>query len=222
MNLLVALVGLLLPACSTVNADEPKVPIHVYARPGDPLRFVYEVGRNGSMGIVAEGPLRARCFLIGSYYRDLTLGGPSYSSERPGSVRALAKRLDLRLDEVPDDLITIWKGLSPGWEPYQPGAQVPIDGITSEGPYRLVGGECYRLFTLPPDRGYLLIAYYDESLIRVLRLPPPRVEFVVRPGIAFEALLETYNLCKSDFGGHLRNILRGRPVDSSNINGYRY
>lgn len=216
------LVVLLLSTWSSARAVEPKQPIYVYARAGDPLRFVYSIRGDGSMGIAGEGPLRARCYVIGPSYRDLSLGTATLESERLASVQALGQALDLHHDEIPSDLVTIWEGKSPGWTPYQPGNHVPVAGVQPTGPHMLVGESLYRIFILPPGRGFLLIAYYHEGLTRVLRLPAPRAEFEIRPGVDLDLLGDTHRLSPSDFGTHLPRIARGREVDWTEISGYRY
>lgn len=221
MNRICVLIMLLSGAWSPIQAD-PKQPIYMYARAGDPLRIVYSIRGHGSMGIAGEGPLRARCFVIGPSYRDLSLGTNTLESERLPSIQALEKALDLRDGETPPDLVTIWKGESPGWTSYRPGDHVPVSGVEPTGPHMLIGESRHRIFTLPPGRGFILIAYYDEGLVRVLRLPAPRAEFEVRPGVDLYQLGETHRLSPSDFGTHLTRIARGRSVDWSDVRGYLY
>ena len=43
----------------------------LYVRDGDPLRFMWKVSGKRTLGILAEGPLRAKCFVIGPAYRAL-------------------------------------------------------------------------------------------------------------------------------------------------------
>lgn len=213
---------LLLVGWGGADADSPKQPIYVYARAGDPVRFVYSIRGNGSMAIESEGPLRARCFVIGASYRDVTLGTATPEFARLPSIEALGEALDLRANEIPPDLTRIFKGENPGWTAYQPGNHVPVSGVEPVGPHMLVGESCHRIFTLSPGRGFVLIAYYDEALIRVLRLPPPRSEFEVRPGVDLHRIGDEHRLSPSDFGTHLPRIARGRSVDWSDITGYLY
>lgn len=202
---------------------EPKQPHYIYARPGDPLRFVYETGSEGSMGIVAEGPLAARCFVLKSYYRDLSLGEPDSSWEyepRPRTELELASRLDLRPDELPADLIRIWRTGTIDWQPFQPGNRLPVDGVPAAGPHMVVGPCTYRIYSLADDRGYLLVAYYGPGMTRALRLRAPRKEYLIRPGSGLTALIADPDVYPSDVGRHLKDINRGRPVDWSDLSGY--
>ena len=219
-GLLVCLSFLLLAKllCSSALA----MPVLLYVRTGDPLRIVWEVADNGSMGIIAESPSRARCFVIGKAYRELTLmhrrdGQPLYDC--PKSLEELAERMDMRVDELPHDVIQIWRGGYIDWPVFLPGYFRPIADESPDGPY-LAKERRFRQFPLGKERGFLLVAYYDRTLTRLLRLPPPGKEFVIRPKVGLPQMVEHYRLSDSDICRHLGEIHRGHKVNWSDLTGY--
>lgn len=219
MKRIVMLCALLLAACTGVRALGTKQAVHLYARAGDPVRFVFATLDGGSMGVVGEGPLRARCFVLGTPVATLSLGEGT-ADPRPGSVEALATRLQVQVAELPAEVTALWMGQAARVLGYWPGTHVPVGGVRPDGPHRRVGERSLLLFTLAPGRGFLIIAYYGATSGRVLRLFPTGDAFEVRPGTDLRALCETYPVTFSDFGRHLRDVARGRAVDWTNLEGY--
>lgn len=220
----VALAGAVLAlTCAPAGAlANPKTPIYVYARPGDPQRFVWSVKGGRSMGIRGEGPLRARCFVLDNYYRELTLTGPRECAERAcPSPEALAAAVDLRAEELPEDLVTIWRTGEVSWAPYLPDDGVRIDGGAAHGPHLLVGHEMYRIWTLSPGRGYLVVCYYGPGMTRVLRVKTAVKEYEIRPRSGLATLKREQRLVDSDICQHLEKIHEGKSVNWADIGGYR-
>lgn len=200
-----------------IHGDAEAVPIHVYSRDGDLLRIVYQVGRQQMMGIRGEGPLRARCFVFALPSREVPLGK---SKDRPRTLDELAHRLGVSADAVPTDITALW---SEGGTDWPEGSSDVRDSALVQDPrrpFKLEFQGSHRIYPLSMDGGYLQVITGFE--VRILRLEPPRKEYLIRPRSGLSSMIRDHDLRPSDIGTHLRRIDHGIPADWSDPYGYLY